>query len=62
MRAESALTIARNKIARSRNNPHFGLAGMQPARRPEMRVMETLTGSVLSVATIVLAVGAMVAL
>jgi hypothetical protein len=62
MIAESAFTIARNKIARLRNIHHLGLAGMQPARRPEMRVMETLTGSVLSVATFVLAVGALVAL
>ncbi|WP_375390706.1 hypothetical protein [uncultured Sphingomonas sp.] len=29
---------------------------IQPARRPTMRVMETLTGTVLAVATIVLAV------
>ena len=34
---------------------------MVPARRPTMRVMETLTGSLLSVAATVLAVGAMFA-
>lgn len=34
---------------------------MQPVRRPTMRVMETLTGSVLSIATAVLAVGAILA-
>ena len=33
-----------------------------PARRPDMRVMETLTSSLLSAATIVLAVGAFFAL
>ncbi|WP_425228141.1 hypothetical protein [Sphingomonas sp.] len=35
--------------------------GIVPARRPTMRVMETLTGGMLSVATIVLAVGAVFA-
>lgn len=34
---------------------------MSPARRPNMRVMETLTGSLLSIATIVLAVEAVFA-
>ena len=31
-------------------------------RRPTMRVMETLTGSLLSIATVVLAVGAVITL
>ncbi|WP_419810140.1 hypothetical protein [Sphingomonas sp.] len=35
--------------------------GIVPARRPTMRVMETLTGSLLSIATTVLAVGAVFA-
>lgn len=39
----------------------MGRAGMEPARRPSMRVMETLTGSLLAVATIVLAVEAFIA-
>ena len=36
--------------------------GTVPAWRPTMRVMETLTGSLLSAATVVLAVGAVFAL
>lgn len=42
-------------------NTKWVRSGMPPARRPNMRVMETLTGSMLSVATIVLAVGAILA-
>ena len=39
----------------------WGQSGILPARRPNMRVMETLTGSMLSIATTVLAVGAILA-
>lgn len=34
---------------------------MQPVRRPTMRVMETLTGTLMSLAVTVLAVGAVLA-
>lgn len=54
--------MSRNKIAGSRNNLHMTLVGMVPAKETIMRVMETLTGSMLSIATVVLAVGAIIAL
>lgn len=58
-----AITHARNNVARLSNILHLERTGIEPAfRRPNMRVMETVTGSVLSAATIVLAVGAIFAL
>ena len=40
----------------------MGQVGIVPAKETTMRVMETLTGSLLSLGTIVLAVGAVFAL
>ena len=54
--------MIRNKIALRRNDLHFGPYRHQAGEETTMRVLETLTGSILSAATIVLAVGAFFAL
>ena len=59
--ANAASANASNKVAPHRNNGHLSVTGYPAGSETNMRHLETLTGGLFAMATIVLAVEAIIA-